>query len=107
MIPIKDIEEYVKSQFGWLQNIYDEREVFQKAYELSHSIDEKYLKYAIDNGVELVDLDEWICLCRVLRADIKHETAVKILSALWEHEDENILEIEYNIKNNGAIRGHI
>lgn len=52
------------------------------------------LEWAIDNNVWTIDYDEWQAAQRVLKHELKFETAMDITKVLYEKEDLNIFDIE-------------
>lgn len=52
------------------------------------------LEWAISNNVCTVDYDEWQAVQRILKHELRFETAMDITKALYEKEDLNIFDCE-------------
>lgn len=52
------------------------------------------LEYAIDNDIDCADYDRWQCIQRILKHELKYETANELLNTLYEKEEIEIFECE-------------
>ena len=52
------------------------------------------LEWAIENGVDCVDYDRWQLLQKVLKHELKYETANEILNTLYEEEEIEIFNCQ-------------
>ena len=52
------------------------------------------LEYAIDNNIDCADYDRWQCIQRILKHELKYETANELLNTLYEKEEIEIFECE-------------
>lgn len=52
------------------------------------------LEWAINNNIDCMDYDRWQCIQKLLKHELKYETARGIFNTLYEKEDIEILECE-------------
>ena len=52
------------------------------------------VEYAIENNIDPTDYDRWQLVQRLLKHELKYETARDIFNTLYEKEDLEILECE-------------
>lgn len=69
---------------------YDKTDEFQTDY-LGGTTQ---VEYAIENNIDPIDYDRWQIVQRLLKHELKYETARDIFNTLYEKEDLEILEYE-------------
>lgn len=50
------------------------------------------LEWAIDNNIDCTDYDRWQCLQKILKHELKYETANEMLNTLYDKEDIEIFD---------------
>lgn len=54
----------------------------------------KQLEWAIDNNIDCADYDRWQCVQRILKHELKYETAKEIFNTLYKKENLEISDCE-------------
>lgn len=80
-----DVKEWLRLNGSSFNNLEDWKDYFE-CYE--------QLEWAIHNGVTPSDYDEWQATQRVLKHELKFDTAIEITKVLYEMEELNIFDCE-------------
>lgn len=76
----------------WLRNYGNDNNAIKAWQDYNGGYEQ--LEWAIDNGLGTIDYDEWQAAQRIMKHDLKWETASEIIKALYEKEDLDIFDCE-------------